>query len=148
MAAFSRLEFESLIQTDSFGGLVFDYYSLTDFKFAAIIPDANQVVVGHYTERGWSIDAMAEIDLDSNQSYTLGVSMLGSMVSVTVDGQAVMGYTFNSILNDGEFGLLSMEGSTSFDDFIVKGDDPAYELLSEDVLTPILEDDLSSIMIR
>jgi hypothetical protein len=56
----------------------------------------------------------------------LGVSLKGTTVSVTVDGQAVVGYVFNAATVDGRFGLLATSGAASFDDVRVKTDDPAF----------------------
>ena len=128
LAPYSQLEMEAAIQTSTMGGIVFDYYGADDFKFAAIDADSNLVVVGHRTAKGWFIDAEAAHTVDSNQSYTLGVNLFGSNASVTVNGEAVLGFVFNSLLNDGEFGLLSKDGASTFDNFLARGDDPAYSM--------------------
>ena len=72
------------------------------------------------------IDASADWNIKSGKAYTLGISMLGSSVSVTLDGSAVVGHVFNSLLNDGEIGLFSEGGTTTFDDAQAQGDDPAF----------------------
>jgi len=128
LAPYSKLEMEAAIQTATEGGIVFDYYGLDDFKFAALKADTNQVVIGHRTAKGWFIDAEAGYSIDQSQSYTLGVNIFGSNASVTVNGEAVLGYVFNSLLNDGEFGLLSKDGASTFDNFVFRGDDPAYSM--------------------
>ena len=124
MAPFSLLEMEALIQTSTLGGLVFDYYNQNDFKFAAIQADLNLVLVGHYIDGDWAIDASVDYTIEPDTGYTLGVSIFGTSVSVTVNGQAVVGHVFNSLLNDGGFGLISRDGASVFDDFVVRGDDP------------------------
>ena len=126
VAPYSRLEMVATLETAGQGGVVFDYYSDQDFKYAALDANTNQVVIGHYTSHGWSIDAATDYIVESGQSYELMVTMFGTSVSVAVNGQAVIAHVFNGLLNDANFGLLSADGSTSFDNFLVRGDDSAY----------------------
>jgi len=134
VATWSLLEFEALIDTETTGGLIFDYYDADNFKFAAIDAIAGQVVIGHHTSKGWFIDAEVDTKIKSGTSYNLGISMLGTSVSVTLDGEAVVGHVFNSLLNDGDLGLLSKDGVSSFDYVVAQGDDPAYAEESGDAL--------------
>jgi Ca2+-binding RTX toxin-like protein len=126
VASYSLLNIEVDIQTDSFGGIVFDYYSSDDFKFVAIDAVNDQIVVGHYTGKAWVIDAAADFNVNTNKTYTLGVSLFGTSVSVTVDNQSKVGHVYNSILNDGAIGLLTKDAQSIFDNFVTKGDDPYY----------------------
>ncbi len=134
VATWSLLEFEALIDTETTGGLIFDYYDADNFKFAAIDTIADQVVIGHHTSKGWFIDAEVDTKIKSGTNYNLGISMLGTSVSVTLDGEAVVGHVFNSLLNDGDLGLLSKDGVSSFDYVVARGDDPAYAEESGDAL--------------
>jgi len=126
VALWSLLEYQAVINTDSLGGLVFDYYSSNDFKFAGIDTATGEVVIGHYTDKGFVINASADWAIEPGTEYTLGISMLGSSVSVMLDGEAVVGHVFNSLLTDGSLGLFSEGGTTVFDDVVAQGDDPAY----------------------
>src|SRR5262249_48980676 len=47
----SALDLSALVNTQSFGGIAFDAYSATDFKFVAIDAPNDQVIIGHYTAR-------------------------------------------------------------------------------------------------
>ncbi len=134
VATWSLLEFEALIDTGTTGGLIFDYYDADNFKFAAIDALNDQVVIGHHTSKGWYIDASVERVIKPGTSYALGISMLGTSVNVTLDGEAVVGHVFNSLLNDGDLGLLSKDGVSNFDDVVAQGDDPAYAEESGDAL--------------
>ena len=50
------------------------------------------LVVGHYTDkRGWVDDAVYATAIDGGHDYTLGVALKGSTVSVTLDGQTLLG---------------------------------------------------------
>ena len=126
VVSYSFVELETQVQSSQTAGIVFDHYDIGEFKFAAISADADQIVIGHYASHGWRIDASAAYDFQDVADHTLSVSLLGSGVSVAIDGQPVVGHTFNSILNDGDFGLLVRDGTGTFDGFVIRGDDPAY----------------------
>lgn len=126
LAAYSRLELVTNLQTSGQGGFVFDYYSDQDFKYVTLDAATDQVIIGHYTSHGWSIDATADFNVNANKGHELTLTIFGTTASVLVDGDAVLAYVFNGLLNDGDYGLLVNDGSASFDDFLVRGDDPAY----------------------
>jgi len=129
LQAASILEFETTLNTQVIGGIVFDYYGPDDFKFVAINADTNQVVIGHHTsKRGWSFDAVVEKDIEAGKDYDLAISLKGTTVSVSLDGYVVSGHVFNSLLVDGSFGLLTANGESSFDTVTVKTDDPAFRV--------------------
>ncbi|MDF2181792.1 LEPR-XLL domain-containing protein [Neptuniibacter sp. CAU 1671] len=125
--AFSRLELETLLQGGT-GGLVFDYYSDTQYKFVTFDGDTGELVIGHVTDKGTYVDATANVSLKGNKDgeHTLTLTMLGGGVSVLVDDVAVVGHVYNSLLNDGQVGVLVTEDSVNFENFTVRGDDPAY----------------------
>jgi hypothetical protein len=75
LATSSLLKMEATLNTESFGGLVFDYYNADVFKFAAVVPGSDQVVIGHHTKRGWFIDAAVTKTLTAGTDYNLGVSL-------------------------------------------------------------------------
>jgi hypothetical protein len=53
------------------------------------------------------------------------VSLRGSIVSVTLNGQAAAGFAFAGVTVDGGFGLLAAGAGASFDAVTVKTNDPA-----------------------
>jgi hypothetical protein len=123
----SLLELETVVKAQLQGGLIFDQYSPTDFKFVTISPETGQLVIGHYTnKKGWSVDAAVSKTLNANSDYTLAITLKGRTISVRLNGQAVAGYAFNGLVVDGGFGLLSARGTSSFDKMTVKTDDPAF----------------------
>ncbi|HEX2136568.1 MAG TPA: hypothetical protein VHG30_11795, partial [Microvirga sp.] len=122
----SLLELSSTFRTAGRAGFVFDFYSNTDFKFAAIDVLTKQVVIGHRTTAGWTVDAVAsQSTLNATTDYTLGLTVRGSAVSVTLNGQAVTGFTYNAVSVDGRFGLLTGGTGASFDSVTAKTNDAA-----------------------
>ncbi len=126
VAPWARLDFEASIQTDAIAGFVFDYSSPQDFKFVVLDAQTGELVIGHRTLKGWFIDTQMCADVEADTSYELGISLLGTSVSVTLNGTAVIGHVFNSLLNDGQLGLLSLGGESLFDDFAISGNDPMF----------------------
>jgi Ca2+-binding RTX toxin-like protein len=109
------------------GGIVFDFYNAGYYKFAVLDVAADKIVLGHVSDkRGWTVDATASVVVDPNIDYTLGVSLKGTTVSVTVNGQAKLGYVYNAVLTDGDFGLLTANGSSSFDAIYFRTDDTQF----------------------
>jgi Ca2+-binding RTX toxin-like protein len=131
----SVLELEATLNTANTGGLVFDYYSPDNFKFAAIDASADQAVIGHYTSRsGWLIDAAFNLTIEAAADYTAVVALKGTSVQFSVkqagaqNWQAMVGHVFNAVAVDGDLGLLSKDGESSFDAVTVKTNDPAFRV--------------------
>jgi Ca2+-binding RTX toxin-like protein len=132
VAPASVLNLEAVLKTAGQGGLVFDSYGPEDFKFVTLDVDANQVQIGHSTARsGVVIDAAWDVPdtlpaLDGTTDYTLEITIAERSVSVILDGNGVLSHAFNSLVTDGGFGLLALDGEVVFDSFTVRTDDPAY----------------------
>ncbi|MES2992163.1 MAG: OmpA family protein [Pseudomonadota bacterium] len=122
----SLLDISAKLQTAGRAGIVFDRYSDTDFKWAAIDTVTRQVLIGHRTSGGWFVDAaVTNSSLNPTADFTLGVVVRGASVSVTLNGQAAVGFVFNAVGVDGRFGLFSRAAGASFDSVTVKTNDPA-----------------------
>jgi hypothetical protein len=105
------------------GGFVFDYYAEDDFKFINV--SDGQITLGHRTSHGWFVDATYEnAAIEAGTDHDIKLTIKGSTVSVEYAEQPVINWAFNAIATDGEFGLLSVDGTTSFDTFVVQSDDP------------------------
>lgn len=121
------LELSTTVNTQGRAGFAFDRYSVDNFKFVAIDAEAGQVIIGHYTKKtGWVNDAVVAKVINAGTDYTLGMSLKGSTVSVTLNGQAVVGFAFNSVTVDGFFGLMASVGNASFDDVKMKTSDRVF----------------------
>ncbi|NNL87717.1 MAG: hypothetical protein HKP25_01490, partial [Marinicaulis sp.] len=124
---FSRIWIEAVVSTDGAGGVVFDKSDASGaYKFAAIDADNDLLLIGHVQNGSVSVDAEYDFNVVSGRDYDLKVSLIGGSVSVEIDGTVVGGHVFNSVLNDGTLGAMSLEGSTSFDEITLKTDDPQY----------------------
>ena len=55
--------------------------------------------------------------------YQLEVTLKGTTVSVSIDGQAVLGHVFNAVVVDGDFGLITRDAASSFESVTVRTDD-------------------------
>jgi Ca2+-binding RTX toxin-like protein len=124
VTSYSLVDLSAVLRTTGAGGFVFDEYSPTDFKFVTIA--AGQVTLGHRTDKGWFVDATyinAGL-LPAGTDYTLGLTLKGTTVSVTLDGQVVLSRAYNALVTDGNFGLFGRSGTTSFDRVTVKSDSP------------------------
>jgi hypothetical protein len=127
LAPTSILELEATLRTQGTGGFVFDQYGPDDFKFVGIDTATDRVAIGHHTARGgWVTDAFATRALDPGRDYRLSVSLRGTSVSVSLDGQVVAGHVYNGVVVDGGFGLLARDGASSFDSVMMRTDDRAF----------------------
>jgi Ca2+-binding RTX toxin-like protein len=123
----SLLQLDTVVRTAAVGGIVFDMYSPTDFKWAAVSVATQQVLIGHYTAKGgWVVDAAVTRTLSAGADHALGVTLKGPTASVTLGGQVVLSKVFNSTVVDGAAGVFSRSGSASFDRFGLSTDDARY----------------------
>ena len=120
------LELETLVNTSGTAGLVFDYYDAEHFKFVALAAATGEVVIGHHTAHGWAVDVAVDRGLQAGTDHTLELKLVGSSVSVIVDGQMVLGHVYNGLVVDGDNGLMTKAGDSSFDDFSFRTNDPAF----------------------
>ncbi len=126
LSALSVLEMNTVFSTQGRSGMVFDRYSDTDFKFVAVDVNTREVIVGHRTASGWSVDAsVVNSALLPGVDLKLGVSIKGASVSVTLNDQAALGHIFNGVGVDGRFGLFTQGAEASFDAVTVRTNDPA-----------------------
>ncbi|MEO6494544.1 MAG: hypothetical protein ABIP99_17070 [Ilumatobacteraceae bacterium] len=123
----SYLEVEAVISARNFSGIVFDYYSATDFKFVALDVAGNRIAIGHFSARtGWVVDASITRALISGREYRLNLVLKATVVTITLDGQVITSYVFNSPLADGQTGVFGRTVTQSVDSFRFRTDDTAF----------------------
>jgi hypothetical protein len=120
------LEFQSTVNTKNTAGLIFDYHSATDFKYATINPATKTVAIGHATPAGLVNDSTATKTIDGSVDNVLAVTVKGSNVSLYLNGVAVFTQPviFKTTIN-GSFGLIARGGPSLFDDVLLRGTDPS-----------------------
>ena len=127
VAGESVIELEAVFDTDGMAGFVYDYYSDTDYKFVALSATTNELIFGHYTERGGLvIDDANAVTVGTGVDVTLKVTIAGRTISAYVNGQIVGGHIYNGILPDGASGLIS-QGTTNFDEATFRTNDPDHQ---------------------
>jgi Ca2+-binding RTX toxin-like protein len=124
LAANSILDLNATLNTTGRAGVVFDRYSDSDYKWAAVDVETQEVLLGHRKGDTWVIDAAVSKSLTAGSDYTLGVTLRGSTVSVTLDGQAAVGHVYNAVTVDGRFGMFG-QGEVAVDSVTIKTDDPS-----------------------
>jgi Ca2+-binding RTX toxin-like protein len=129
------LELSSVVNTTSRAGLVFDWYSASDYKWVAL--DVNGTLsVGHTTRSGRVTDKSVATAVLAGSDYALTLSLKGSTVSVSVNNNALLGYVYNSVTVDGRFGLMTT-GNATFDNVGVKTNDQAFASTAHNVLVDV-----------
>jgi len=123
----SLLELSTKVNVQGKGGYIFDYYGPDYFKFAAIDAPADKVLIGHYSAaEGWVIDASASRSIAAGYDYAMGLSLVGNLASVTLNGVEVLGHAYGAVAMHGKVGLYVNGGAGSFDNVTVKSNDPAF----------------------
>ena len=123
------LEVETVVRSGSRGGVVFDAYATNDFKFVALDIAADKVLVGHVDpRRGWVVDASYARTLLAGTDYVVNLVLKGTVVTVTVGGSVLGSYAYNGAVVDGQVGLLSTGGASSFDRLRVRTDDEFFPI--------------------
>ncbi|HEY1380413.1 MAG TPA: hypothetical protein VGF55_26665, partial [Gemmataceae bacterium] len=145
VSAGSYVEFQSTVRADANGtyaGLVYAYTDSNNFFFAAVVAGGanGQVVLGHRSAGVWYIDATAARTVNAGTDYTLLVALDNNpetgghpVVSLAFGGLTAVSYVYpiQSVgggLGQGNLrlGLLARNGTASFDNVSVRGDDAAY----------------------
>jgi Ca2+-binding RTX toxin-like protein len=115
------------VATSTRAGLAFDAYGPSRFKYVLLDVAGDRIVIGHRTADGWFVDRSIAWSLQPGTTYDLRIELQGTTVTVWLDGQQVLAHVFNSLLNDGDLGLLAVDGPGSFDSFTLQTDDPEME---------------------
>jgi hypothetical protein len=151
----SILGLGTTLNTAETAGVVFDYYDGgSNFKFATINAETDELIIGHYTTKGgWVADEVVSTAIEEGADYELEVSLKGTTVNASVKRaddpdpgyQAMAGHVFNAVTVDGGFGLLARDGTGSFDNVSVKTNDTALSdgVLDHEKLDPIVAESVS-----
>ncbi len=122
------VELESTFRALGTTGFMFDWYSATDYKFAALDVAGQRVVIGHVVGTTRVVDKVIARPLTSGTDYVLNIVLKATVVTVTLNGQVLASFTYNAPLTDGRQGVFGLGSGTvvSLADYRVKTDDPVY----------------------
>jgi hypothetical protein len=138
------------LNTTGRAGLVFDQYSDTDYKWVAIDVQTKQILIGHREGGRWVIDAsVSNAALQAGKDYMLGITAYGSTVSVTLDGQAIVGFVYNAVTVDGRFGVFVQGGVVAIDSMTIKAGGLATESLGSNLMAaePVTDDGAEAVAV-
>ena len=85
--------------------------------------------MGHRSNGVWYVDAVASATITAGTNYTLLVALTETTtnnVNVVLNGNSVLSFNYNILVHDGSLGLFARNGSASFDNVLIRGDDIAY----------------------
>ena len=127
LASTSWLDVSATVATSGVAGVVFDAYSSTDYKYAAIDVPGQRVLLGHYDpRRGLVVDASIAFAATSGATYSVDVQLQGASASVSVNGAFMVSFGYNAGTVDGRFGLLDRAASATFTAMRVRTDDVQF----------------------
>ena len=120
----SWLQLTATLKTAGTAGIVFDYYSANDYKFAVMDVTGGRVYLGHVSPlHGTAIDAIYTKALSGLTSYVMELNLKGASASITLNGEFMVSTGYNAALVDGAFGLVAQNGTATYDTLRIRSDD-------------------------
>jgi len=122
------VQLTATLRASGFTGILFDWYSAKEYKFVGIDVAGQRVVVGHVSKGVRTIDLVIARTLVAGTDYALDVVLKATVVTVTLAGQVLASYAFNSPLADGAQGLFAFGAgvTASAADYRLRTDDDVY----------------------
>jgi hypothetical protein len=122
------VQLTATLRASGFTGILFDWYSAKEYKFVGIDVVGQRVVVGHVAKGVRTIDLVIARTLAAGTDYALDVVLKATVVTVSLAGQVLASYAFNSPLADGAQGLFAFGAgvTASAADYRLRTDDDAY----------------------
>ena len=128
---------------------IFDYQGPEEFKLAGFLTGGNKWVIGSFDGALQQLVTAAE-SINAGQDYVLETRIEGKTVTLIVDGETKLSYTYERSINDGRVGLGSVNARVTFDDLLVKElipgpeavDDSANTLVGQTVRINLLANDV------
>ncbi len=117
----STLDYQATVNTRGLGGLIFDYKSPYDYKYAAMIPGSSQVVIRQVSGQTTTTVATVSRSLYSGADTLLGLVMNGSSVTIYVNNVSVLSHTFPLSVTTGQTGLIGLSGQSLFKNLVLWG---------------------------
>ncbi len=126
--ALSYVELEARLRAVGLTGFVFDWYSASDHKFVSLDVAAQRVVIGHVVRGIRTVDLSIARTITAGTDHVLNVVLKSTVVTVTLNGQVLASFAFNSPIADGRQGLFGLGSGlvASVDEYRLRTDDDAY----------------------
>ena len=122
----SYVDLQATITARGLAGLVFDYRSPYDYKFAAIVAGTNQapgqVVFGQVGSAGLVILSSTPRAIGQGSTHRLGLVLNGSTATIYLDQAAVLSRSFSATILSSSLGLLARNGQCEFTELALRGD--------------------------
>lgn len=103
-------------------GIVYDFYSASDYKFVVLDQATQTLVFGHVVGGRVVVDETVRCTLTAGVTYNLVLTIKGASVSAQLNGAFIRSRSYNAALADGTFGLYVAAGSAKFDSFRARTD--------------------------
>ena len=126
--ATSYVQLTATLRAAGITGILFDWYSVKDYKFVGIDVAGQRVVIGHVAKGIRTIDLAIARALVAGSDYVLDIVLKATVVTVTLGGQVLASFSYNSPLADGRQGLFAfgVGVAASAADYRLRTDDDAY----------------------
>ncbi|MGU3646985.1 hypothetical protein ACLBXX_18660 [Microbacterium sp. C23T] len=126
--ATSYVQLTATLRAAGITGILFDWYSAKDYKFVGIDVAGQRVVIGHVAKGVRTIDLTIARALVAGTDYVLDIVLKATVVTVTLGGQVLASYSYNSPLADGRQGLFAFGAgvTASAADYRLRTDEDAY----------------------
>ena len=101
--------------------VIFDFQSLTDFKFVGAHVGVDEWVVGHVDTNGFHFDEIVNAQIDALTDYQLKVTIVNdSTITLYADGMSQLTRSYGESITDGQLGLGTRNANSRFDDLSVR----------------------------
>ncbi|MCA9042284.1 MAG: hypothetical protein KDA65_18170, partial [Planctomycetaceae bacterium] len=97
--------------------IIFDYESPTKFKFAGTWAGQNRLVIGQYENNQFNVYSEKTETIKKNTEYQFELAVVGSQVTLSLDGLTKMTYEFGEDITDNPLGLGAYNSTVHFNDF-------------------------------
>lgn len=87
--------------------ITFDGAEDGSFKYAGIDIGNNQVVIGEYDGKRWTVLSSFRMDLLNNRDYSLDLRLMDGLATLSVNSEELVSHAFGEDLKDGSFGLAA-----------------------------------------
>jgi hypothetical protein len=122
------VDYQATVTVRGVAGLVFDYKSPYDYKFAAVVSGdfqtAGQVIIGQFSGSRVSTLSSVPFAVRSGASVRMGLVLSGSTVTVYLNQTAVLARSFSPSIRSSPVGLMAQNGLNQFSQLVLRGDNP------------------------